>query len=84
MKRNKTIPVLEIGGTHVTAAVVVFCGSWGVRPQSVTHQPLHAQDTAEGLIDKFAQGRSNPQHDGPAEYAVAIPGPFNNTDGTGL
>jgi glucokinase len=71
-------PVLEIGGTHVTAAKVQGpVGGWRVTPDSLVRLDLDAHAPAEVLLDDFAEAaqRLGSEHNG--RWGVALPGPFD-------
>lgn len=71
------LPVLEIGGTHVTAAVVSVAGLSVQRQKRVR---LNAQAQADELISAFLSAAKSIQF--PAPYwSVAIPGPFDYDSG---
>lgn len=84
-------PVLEIGGTHVTAALVrrgagVQGGDsdWRVVAGSIVRRDLDAHAPAGDLLDALASaakalGRG---HDG--IWGVALPGPFDYVNGVAL
>lgn len=89
--RTLPAPVLEIGGTHVTAALVrrgagVEGGDsdWRVVAGSIVRRDLDAHAPAGDLLDALASaakglGRS---HDG--IWGVALPGPFDYVNGVAL
>jgi glucokinase len=77
------VPVLEIGGSHVTGALadpaagIVLAGT-------VRRDPLSASGTAATILGAIvACGRSLPAPAG-APWGVAIPGPFDYQRGVGL
>lgn len=72
-------PVLEIGGTHVTAGLVDV-DSWTVI-RDVRH-PLDAAAPAEQLFESFAAAAALVAI-GTRQWAVAIPGPFDYERGVG-
>ncbi|MFJ9247633.1 ROK family protein [Streptomyces sp. NPDC101776] len=75
------IPVLEIGGTHVTAALV---DPRDGRVTSRTREPLDADGAAEDILDVVrccADGLSAPPG---ARWGVAVPGPFDYARGVAL
>jgi len=76
-------PVLEIGGTHLTAALV-DPATWSVAPGSTTRIHLHADGSAEQLITEIAQGAHTLGVQHGSEWVVAIPGPFDYARGIGL
>ncbi|MFF3655299.1 ROK family protein [Streptomyces olivochromogenes] len=75
------IPVLEIGGTHVTAALV---DPRDGRVTSRTRKPLDADGDAEDILGRVrdcADGLSVPPG---ARWGVALPGPFDYARGIAL
>jgi glucokinase len=75
------IPVLEIGGTHVTAALVDLRDG---RVTSRTREPLDADGDAQdilGIVRHCADGLSVPPG---ARWGVAVPGPFDYARGIAL
>lgn len=82
MRCDDAIPVLEIGGTHVTAALVA-ADPWAVVPGTLTTAGLDADGTAAGLLDDLAgaANRLPPGHR--SEWVVALPGPFDYARGIG-
>jgi glucokinase len=85
MDRMLPTPVLEIGGTHVTAALVQEQASgWTVRAGSMIRRDLDAHGTAADLLDTLA-GAANALgggHNG--QWGVALPGPFDYVSGIAL
>ena len=79
---SERTPVLEIGGTHLTAALVSN-DDWSVVPGSVTRIDLHAHGTADELITDFLRGAASLGSDHDGEWSVAMPGPFDYVDGIG-
>ncbi|WP_282085389.1 ROK family protein [Streptomyces tendae] len=76
------VPVLDIGGTHVTVALVDPTAG---RPvvSSVTRRPLRAHDPADGILDAIAHAaRELPDGHRP-HWGVAVPGPFDYDTGIG-
>lgn len=75
----RTIPVLEIGGTHVTAALV-DTGSWRV-VGNAHRTALDAAGTAEEIVATVLDAaRSKRPHAG-SPWGVALPGPFHYSRG---
>ncbi|MFI5879687.1 ROK family protein [Streptomyces sp. NPDC051554] len=75
------IPVLEIGGTHVTAALVDLRDG---RVTSRTRKPLEADGDAEAILGRVrdcADGLPVPPG---ARWGVAVPGPFDYARGIAL
>lgn len=72
------VPVLEVGGSHVTAAVVAPDG-W--RVEVVDRIDLASQQAAEAVVEQLAAAaRKLPTLEG---LAIAIPGPFDYSAGVG-
>lgn len=75
-------PVLEIGGTHVTAALVLHAGgTWTVAADSVVRRNLDAHAPAGQLLDALAAAANSlgATHNG--QWGVALPGPFDYAGG---
>lgn len=87
-------PVLEVGGTHVTAALVEAgghgtgipgSGSWRVLPDSIVRRDLDAHAPASRLLDELARAageataRTGREHTG--RWGAAVPGPFDYRHG---
>ncbi|WP_066953503.1 ROK family protein [Streptomyces lushanensis] len=75
------IPVLEIGGTHVTAALVDLRDG---RVTSRSRRPLDPHGAAEdilGAVRRCAEGLPVPPG---ARWGVAVPGPFDYAEGIAL
>ncbi|SDL62651.1 ROK family protein [Arthrobacter sp. ok362] len=77
------IPVLEIGGTHVTAAWVEQ-DTWQAVTDSMTHLPLPAHGSRQELVSCFTEAARRLGSRPGTEWAVAIPGPFDYGLGIGL
>ncbi len=78
MATNEIIPVLEVGGTHVTAARVDPDG-WQV--SAVTRSVLHADGSAEQLLDELAGAAAGLDVPAGAAWGIAMPGPFDYAGG---
>lgn len=76
------IPVLEIGGTHVTAAVIDIDAGLPV-PRTVVRQPVAADAAAGELLDAIAGAADRTDACEAAHWGVAIPGPFDYAAGVG-
>lgn len=82
-------PVLEIGGTHVTAALVVAgpagqrgqAATWTVVPGSVTRRDLDAHGSAEELLDAIAVAANALGSNHSGGWGIALPGPFDYANG---
>lgn len=77
------VPVLEIGGSHVTAALVDLAAGV-VLPGTVRRDPLSSSGTASSILGAIvACGRALPAPRG-ATWGVAVPGPFDYLRGVAL
>jgi glucokinase len=74
------IPVLEIGGTHVCAAVVDGRQIFG----TIHKRPLRADGTAEEFLTAVAGAAAPLAADPAATWGVAIPDPFDYARGIAL
>lgn len=72
------IPVLDVGGTHVTAGWVRPDG-WQV--SGLTRAQLPAQGSAEQLIAALAQAGAGLGAEPGAAWGIAVPGPFDYVRG---
>lgn len=70
------VPVLEIGGTHVTAVLVEVAG-WSTHTGSLTRLPLRSGGTVDELLDDIASAANTLGDRHQSDWAVAIPGPFD-------
>ncbi len=75
------IPVLEVGGTHVSAALVDPAG-WSVR--AAQRFPLDADGTADTLIAAFVTAARSVDAPSDATWGVAMPDPFDYPTGVAL
>jgi len=82
MSGTNTIPVLEIGGTHLTAALVES-GTWAIDRGSLARVHLQAQGTAESLVEEIGVAADALGGAPGAVWSVAIPGPFDYEHGIG-
>lgn len=83
MASAEPVPVLEIGGSHVTAALVDLPAA-AVMPGTLRRDPLHASGAAPGILDSIiscAEGLPAPKD---VAWGVAIPGPFDYRQGVAL
>lgn len=81
------VPVIEIGGSHATAATVVLSGA-SASVQQAESELLDPALAAEALLDAFAAPALR-LLDGPTgaradRWAVAMPGPFDYDRGIGV
>lgn len=78
-------PVLEIGGTHVTAAKLQGPeGGWHVVPGSLVRRHLDAHASADVLLDVLAEAAQALGRGHSGAWGVALPGPFDYHRGIGL
>ncbi|WP_435271578.1 ROK family protein [Streptomyces parvulus] len=76
------VPVLDIGGTHVTAALVDLAEGRAL-PYTVVRRPLSARAGADDILDTIAEAALGlPDGHGP-QWGVAMPGPFDYASGIG-
>ncbi|WP_043671243.1 ROK family protein [Streptomyces xylophagus] len=75
------IPVLEIGGTHVTAALVDLRDG---RVTSRTRRPLDADGDAEAILGTVRHCADELRVPPGARWGVAVPGPFDYARGIAL
>ncbi|TGB07305.1 ROK family protein [Streptomyces sp. MZ04] len=76
------VPVLEVGGTHVTAALVDLAAR-GLVGDAV-REPLPTQGTAEEILDGIAAAAARIDAPSEASWGLAMPGPFDYEAGIGL
>ncbi len=76
------LPVLDVGGTHVTGCRV-DTNSWQRLPEPTHRMPLYSHGTAEQIVSTLAAcGRTlGPMTSAP--MVVAMPGPFDYAAGVG-
>lgn len=79
-------PVLEVGGTHVTAALVVSDapdrpGGWEVLPGTVTRAALDAHGRADSILASLADAAASLGSGHNNRWGVAVPGPFDYDSG---
>ncbi|MFD3312092.1 ROK family protein [Streptomyces sp. NPDC058694] len=75
------IPVLEIGGTHVTAALVDLHDA---RVTSRTREPLDADSDADDILAVVRHCADGLPVRSGARWGVAVPGPFDYARGIAL
>jgi glucokinase len=81
--QHDSIPVLEVGGTHVTA-VLVTASPWALVPGSRTRAWLNADGSADELLDESATAANSLGIAYESDWVVALPGPFDYQRGIGL
>ncbi len=77
---NSVVGVLEIGGSHVTSALV-DTEQKTVLEQTVRHRTLEPTAPAELLLKIISEAITEAEVDDSTSWAVAIPGPFDYADG---
>jgi len=77
------VGALEIGGTHVTSALVNLSAGQLV-PGSVRRRPIDPHGSADELLHGFASAIADTHAAADAPWGVAIPGPFDYRRGIGL
>ena len=76
------VPALEVGGTHVSAAVIgLDVGRF--LPGTRRRLPLRAGDAVEAVMDTISRCASATAAAKDATWGVAIPGPFDCAHGIG-
>jgi glucokinase len=73
------VPALEVGGTHVSAALLA--PPWS--PEPVHRSPVRGDGTAEQIVEDLLRGASALGPQPGARWGVAIPGPFDYAAGIG-
>lgn len=77
------VPVLEIGGSHVTAALVDLPAG-EVLPGTVRRDPLRSSGAASDILDAIVACASAVPAPPGAAWGVAAPGPFDYQRGVAL
>ncbi|MEW1773635.1 ROK family protein [Streptomyces sp. NPDC086777] len=81
-RAGASVPVLDIGGTHVTAALVDPATGRPV-PSSVLRRPLGSGAAADSILDTIALAALELPAEHRPCWGVAIPGPFDYDTGVG-
>jgi glucokinase len=79
----RLVGALEIGGTHVTAAVLVV-GQRTIEPASVQRDELRPGATREALVRSIVAAAQRLAAPAVTRWGVATPGPFDYTRGISL
>lgn len=82
--RGGPVPVLEIGGTHVTAALVEFDPDGGPLVGRTRRSDLLAAESAEKIVQRIAACARALNAQELGQWGVALPGPFDYARGVGL
>lgn len=77
---SQAIPVLDIGGTHVTAALVAT-GTWRVDSGTAVRCPLDAAGPAAEIVATVIDTAVSLSPAEGAPWGVAVPGPFDYSRG---
>ena len=81
--RAEQIPALEVGGTHVSAALIDTAG-WQIVPGTLHRRGLDGQWPAATLVGEFLAAARTLALTAHAHWGVAMPGPFDYVHGIGL
>ncbi len=84
MPHGHLVPVLEIGGTHVTAAVVDLDGGGGPVVHNVHRADLVASEAAEDVVQRIVDCAGAIGAPVGRPWGVAVPGPFDYERGVAL
>jgi glucokinase len=79
---NAVVPVLEIGGTHVSAALV-DTSLWTPVPGSSRREPLNSAGTSAEILEGISRCATALGARRDSTWGVAIPGPFDYANGIG-
>ncbi|MEV6483958.1 ROK family protein [Streptomyces sp. NPDC051576] len=79
---GSVVPVLEVGGTHVTAARVDLT-TRGLRSGRSVHEPLDGDGSAEHIVSALVRCAAQVSGASAEPWAVALPGPFDYERGIG-
>jgi glucokinase len=77
------VPVLEVGGTHVSAALI-DTGEWAIVRDTLTRHPLDSELSAQALLEAFVHAANTLATAPGACWGVAMPGPFDYVRGIAL
>lgn len=78
------VPALEVGGTHVTAALVRLAADGGPVVLGASRHELAPAEPAELILNRIAACASAVAVPVGATWGVAMPGPFDYARGVGL
>jgi glucokinase len=76
------VPVLEIGGTHVSAALI-DTSIWAPVPGSSRRRPLDSAGTCAEILERISRCGTALGAERDSTWGVAIPGPFDYVNGIG-
>jgi len=77
------VPVLEVGGTHVSAALIDVA-DWSILAETLSRRSLDGQASARELLDAFVGAARTLDVGARARWGVAMPGPFDYERGIAL
>jgi glucokinase len=78
-----SLPALDVGGTHVSAALV-SAATWSVVPESIRRQPLRSDGTAQEILAAIVECANSVHSTTGQRWGAAVPGPFDYERGIGL
>ena len=81
-KSVELVGAVEIGGTHVTSALVDRCAGLLV-PDTIRRRPINPHAPADELLSAFASAVADAHAEPDVPWAFAIPGPFDYRRGIG-
>jgi glucokinase len=79
---STVVSVMDIGGTHVSAATVDV-ETWRVLPGQSFHEPLDADGRADEILSTLVRCASRLPARAASRWAIALPGPFDYDLGMG-
>lgn len=83
----KYILACDIGGTHITSAVVL-AENWEIIPNTISREHLNSQGNAKSIFQSWSNSLSDSLHkfgdNTITEIGIAIPGPFDYEKGIAL
>jgi glucokinase len=77
---GRLVPVLEMGGTHVTAALVDVAG-WRVAAGSDARRDVDAAGSTDEIVSVLVETAASLQPPDRSLWGVALPGPFDYARG---
>jgi glucokinase len=81
--QREHVPALEVGGTHVSAALVDG-DAWQLVPGTLSRRSLDSHASAAALIGEFLAAAATLATHADARWGVAMPGPFDYARGIAL
>ncbi len=77
------VPALEVGGTHVSAALI-DAATWQIVPNTLSRRGLDGQSSASALLGEFLAAAAALPPRADARWGIAMPGPFDYARGIAL